>query len=857
MNMNASNNNSLISHPNITLGSSIFDRSDMNTSNGQSASFREQKKSYEMKKKCFTKNIHSALETTHEVHSGWLKARTTFKRWTRVWCQVKPGYLIMYTSQEALKKHRLGVVLLSICQAIPRPTKKEGYCFKLLNPFGCSVWAKSSTKAITFSYSSLTLRASDKSIAKVWLDSLQRCNLSANLDGIQCGNILDDSFDTTNLLNNLNQTASGDDSDDGDSSTRQLTGLLLSNSTSQTNSLSSFNQLSSNSNNNNNNNNNARNPSNGLKMLPPNSDTTNGCTGQIMINNNNDSNLCATSHRIRHTMENFVDKQNLHNMNNSKMVAKMSKYNWKELQLERVSYVEETSEDLGSAGMQSEEVHESNKSIIWHIIKQVKPNMDLSRVTLPTFILEPRSFLEKLADYYYHCDILSEATLVDDPVMRLIHIVKWYISGFYKKPSGPRKPYNPILGEKFRCFWDHPKTQSRTFFVAEQVSHHPPISAFHVTNRKDGYSIVCALLSRSRFTGNSVSAIIDGRAKLYLNKRDETYTMTMPYANCRGILLGSLCLELGGKVEIECAQTGCRCELDFKLAPVWANANSYNTLTGKIYKGNKITHLLEGHWDKKITILDKINDKKSTLWEVNDAIRNSRLKRYTVSLRDQGERESAKLWSKVTEALKVDDQIIATTEKTKLEDMQRREALDQSSGPRYELFQQSNGINEWQYKWIDNRPWNECQDIMQFENQFKIQTLMMTNVQSGTYNPSIDMPMTKLTSLSDEMETLNNQASEENQLGKPKAPSRSRGQQNNNISNTELNKATSSLCHSIQSKYDADNRLMKQAIEQVVQKNRKLEQDLAGLRYGKRARFAILSIGLIIFAIALLIKYYS
>lgn len=39
---------------------------------------------------------------------------------------------------------------------------------------------------------------------------------------------------------------------------------------------------------------------------------------------------------------------------------------------------------------------------------QVRPGMDLSKVVLPTFILEPRSFLDKLSDYYYHSDILSE-----------------------------------------------------------------------------------------------------------------------------------------------------------------------------------------------------------------------------------------------------------------------------------------------------------------------------------------------------------------------------------------------------------------------------------------------------------------
>ena len=48
-------------------------------------------------------------------------------------------------------------------------------------------------------------------------------------------------------------------------------------------------------------------------------------------------------------------------------------------------------------------------------------------------------------------------------------IVKWYLSGFYKKPKGLKKPYNPILGETFRCYWEHPNG-SKTFYIAEQVS---------------------------------------------------------------------------------------------------------------------------------------------------------------------------------------------------------------------------------------------------------------------------------------------------------------------------------------------------------------------------------------------------
>lgn len=52
-------------------------------------------------------------------------------------------------------------------------------------------------------------------------------------------------------------------------------------------------------------------------------------------------------------------------------------------------------------------MREENKNLLLALLKQVRPGMDLSKVTLPTFILEPRSFLEKLADYYFHADLLA------------------------------------------------------------------------------------------------------------------------------------------------------------------------------------------------------------------------------------------------------------------------------------------------------------------------------------------------------------------------------------------------------------------------------------------------------------------
>ena len=47
------------------------------------------------------------------------------------------------------------------------------------------------------------------------------------------------------------------------------------------------------------------------------------------------------------------------------------------------------------------------RAVLSHIISQLRPGADLSRVVLPTFILEPRSMLERITKYvgtYYDCN---------------------------------------------------------------------------------------------------------------------------------------------------------------------------------------------------------------------------------------------------------------------------------------------------------------------------------------------------------------------------------------------------------------------------------------------------------------------
>jgi hypothetical protein len=62
---------------------------------------------------------------------------------------------------------------------------------------------------------------------------------------------------------------------------------------------------------------------------------------------------------------------------------------------------------------------------------------------------------------------VHSADAVDDPEERFLRVLQYYLAGWHIKPKGVKKPYNPVLGEFFRCRYDYPDG-SRGFYIAEQ-----------------------------------------------------------------------------------------------------------------------------------------------------------------------------------------------------------------------------------------------------------------------------------------------------------------------------------------------------------------------------------------------------
>ncbi|CAF0995694.1 unnamed protein product [Adineta steineri] len=225
--------------------------------------------------------------------------------------------------------------------------------------------------------------------------------------------------------------------------------------------------------------------------------------------------------------------------------------------------------------------------------------------------------------------------------------------------------------------------------------------------------------------GNSLSAILDGAARLTLLSRGEDYVITMPYANCKGILIGKLTMELGGKVTIVCEKTRYSADIEFKLKPFIGGQELTNHIEGKIRLEKDVIYTFSGHWDDEITMVEKATNTKSVFWKVSQSVVNSRLKRYVVPIEQQQDNESEKLWQRVTIAIKQNDQISATEEKTIIEDEQRRQIKERKATstewhPR--LFNIDSNTKEWIYTYADARPWDAHNDISTYENNFVICT---------------------------------------------------------------------------------------------------------------------------------------
>ncbi|XP_031719820.1 oxysterol-binding protein-related protein 9 isoform X2 [Anarrhichthys ocellatus] len=336
---------------------------------------------------------------------------------------------------------------------------------------------------------------------------------------------------------------------------------------------------------------------------------------------------------------------------------------------------------------------EEHKSVIMHLLSQVRLGMDLTKVVLPTFILERRSLLEMYADFFAHPDVFVSIAEQLEARERMVHVVKWYLSAFHagRKGSVAKKPYNPILGEVFYCHWDLPSeteepsahtetvsegpvpwsSSNSVCFVAEQVSHHPPISAFYAECLNQKIQFNAHIWTKSKFLGMSIGVHNIGQGCVSCLEHDEHYILTFPNGYGRSILTVPW-VELGGECNISCSKSGYSATIMFHTKPFYGGKK--HRITAEIFAPNdkKSFCSIEGEWNG--VMYAKSATGENTVFI--DTKRLGTIKKKVRKLEDQLDYESRRLWRDVTLNLKRRDIDSATESKHRLEEKQRAEARE-------------------------------------------------------------------------------------------------------------------------------------------------------------------------------------
>ena len=214
---------------------------------------------------------------------------------------------------------------------------------------------------------------------------------------------------------------------------------------------------------------------------------------------------------------------------------------------------------------------------------------NLNALQMPPRFLSPESALEKNRGIVEHVKFLLDAPSAVGPEAekeRMLAVVRWCLSTLTEETFG-LKPYNPILGEVYRGTVQVGDA-GPTVMLAEQVSHHPPISASYVRNEAKDVTVTGHMEAAPRFWGNSVEVEFAGPRVIRFGKVGETYTMNTPNLCFRGIFgVGRQFVEWCGAVTIRCEETGMTAKLNFEQMGMFGLRGEPNSVSGEVLRDLK------------------------------------------------------------------------------------------------------------------------------------------------------------------------------------------------------------------------------------------------------------------------------
>lgn len=224
---------------------------------------------------------------------------------------------------------------------------------------------------------------------------------------------------------------------------------------------------------------------------------------------------------------------------------------------------------------------------------------DISSLTAPPFILSNKSLVEYSTYWSEYPDIFVAPAREPDPVRRAAAVLRWFIVTLHRQygdrsesSGSEKKPLNPFLGELFVGHFPSPNPEvGDTQLFSEQVSHHPPVTAYAIRNDKHGMLLQGYNGQRVTFTstfhirqiGHAVLTLTPPATEADPRPAPESYLFTLPMMHVESLIYGTPFLEID-KSSYIASSSGLIARIDYS-GKGWLSGkrNSFNAI---LYRNN-------------------------------------------------------------------------------------------------------------------------------------------------------------------------------------------------------------------------------------------------------------------------------
>jgi hypothetical protein len=360
---------------------------------------------------------------------------------------------------------------------------------------------------------------------------------------------------------------------------------------------------------------------------------------------------------------------------------------------------------------------------------------------VPSELLEAESSLALLSEKFHHCYILNETAKLENPETRFLGVLKWFFSGFCRKPDGPKLPGMPVEGAVFRCSFDNPTATAspdygRVMLVSEQVTHNT--AALFVSDRQGGWMLKGSVTSDWVFQGDAILISNTSTLRLTLPGHHEDYIISLPSQALAGLLAGTFHGGHVGTASIACPANDYRATVTFSYPVCYSDADLMNKVDGVITKGQANIGTISGTYDDTVTAT--VGGTATTVLKNTGSFRKQRLQRLLVPKEQQHQLSPAGVCEKFFDIETASSKYNAAIKSgNTMEAMKVSQALFVAAEARRKtvvapaLFEleELNDVPEWNYKHPDGRQWDPDSDFYVSE----LNGVVLTISKADVYGP--------------------------------------------------------------------------------------------------------------------------